>query len=98
VFCNTSGGYLEAGNFRLRSWLPLLERAGLLLDPPLVFHEATRHGHASLMVKLGADVKTVQARLGHSRASVTLDLYTHEVTGDSDDAAKRLDALLRSVV
>ena len=32
---------------------------------------------ASLLIASGCDVKEVSARLGHSRASTTLDKYTH---------------------
>ncbi len=36
-----------------------------------------RHLNASLMINNGASVKTVQACLGHSAASTTLDIYAH---------------------
>lgn len=36
-----------------------------------------RHLNASLMINNGANVKTVQACLGHSAASTTLDIYAH---------------------
>ncbi|MSQ11032.1 MAG: site-specific integrase, partial [Dehalococcoidia bacterium] len=32
-----------------------------------------RHCHAALLVASGIDVKSIQRRLGHSKASVTLD-------------------------
>lgn len=38
---------------------------------------AFRHLNASLMIGGGADVRTVSARLGHSQASTTLNLYAH---------------------
>lgn len=38
---------------------------------------ALRHTGASLLIASGADVKQVSGRLGHSRASTTLDKYTH---------------------
>ena len=36
-----------------------------------------RHLHASILVRHGLDPKAVAERLGHSRASFTLDIYTH---------------------
>jgi len=45
-----------------------------LKDAPLY---SFRHTGASLLIASGADVKEVSARLGHSRASTTLDKYTH---------------------
>ena len=45
-----------------------------LKDAPLY---SFRHTGASLLIASGMDVKEVSARLGHSRASTTLDKYTH---------------------
>ena len=36
-----------------------------------------RHHYASLLIAHGESVKVVQARLGHSSASETLDTYAH---------------------
>ncbi|WP_052351633.1 tyrosine-type recombinase/integrase [Deinococcus pimensis] len=43
---------------------------------PLRFHDL-RHTHASLMLARGVPVEVVSEKLGHSRPSVTLDLYRH---------------------
>ncbi|MHB1630078.1 MAG: tyrosine-type recombinase/integrase, partial [Bacilli bacterium] len=40
------------------------------------FHDL-RHWHASVLVEAGTDIATIQQRLGHSRASTTLDIYIH---------------------
>ena len=45
-----------------------------LKDVPLY---SLRHTGASLLIAAGCDVKEVSGRLGHSRASTTLDRYTH---------------------
>ncbi|MDM8323461.1 tyrosine-type recombinase/integrase [Bifidobacterium pullorum] len=34
-----------------------------------------RHTYASIAIKAGADVKTLQAQLGHATAAMTLDVY-----------------------
>lgn len=47
-------------------------RAGL----ELTFH-GLRHGHASLMLAAGVNLKVVSERLGHSTIGITADLYTH---------------------
>ena len=47
-------------------------RAGL----ELTFH-GLRHGHASLMLAAGVNLKVVSERLGHSTIGITADLYIH---------------------
>ena len=55
---------------------------------------ALRHFYASLLIRHGESVKTVQARLGHASASETLDTYSH-LWPDSDDRTRAaVDAVL----
>jgi integrase len=61
--------------------------------PRLTVHQL-RHQCASLLFAAGADVKQVQHFLGHSRASVTLDVYTHLLMGSDPELAKRLERAL----
>lgn len=51
----------------------LLKKAGL---PRLRFHDL-RHTHASILIRAGEDILAISRRLGHSRPSVTLDVYGH---------------------
>lgn len=51
----------------------------------LGFHDLRRL-NASLLVASGVDVRTAQARLGHSDSRMTLDIHT-QTMGDSDKAA-----------
>jgi integrase len=61
--------------------------------PRLTMHQL-RHQCASLLFAMGADVKSVQRYLGHSRPSITLDVYTHLLPGSDADMAKRLEQAL----
>lgn len=54
--------------------------------PGVTFH-ALRHYYASLLIRHGESVKTVQARLGHASAAETLDTYSH-LWPDSDDRTR----------
>lgn len=56
-----------------------------------------RHTAATLWLTNGVDPKTVQAWLGHSTATLTLDTYSHWIGTDGDAAAvARIDALLHT--
>ena len=53
-----------------------------------------RHAHATLLAASGLDIKTLQRRLGHAQASVTLDVYAHALGEMDRRAAELLDAVL----
>lgn len=44
--------------------------------PEINFH-GLRHTYATLLVESGGDIKTISTLLGHSKVSLTLDLYVH---------------------
>jgi integrase len=89
VFCNSLGRPLERQNILRRSFVPLLERAGL---PRIRFHDL-RHSSATLLLSLGEHPKVVQERLGHATIAVTMDIYSHVMPELERGAADRLDAL-----
>lgn len=72
-------------------WRPVARSVGLA--PGTGFH-SLRHYYASLLIRHGESVKTVQARLGHASATETLDTYAH-LWPDSDDRTREaIDAVL----
>jgi integrase len=60
----------------------------------LTFHQATRHFAATHLIAGGVDIRTVAGRLGHSRASVTLDVYSHLLAERDEVAATLLGSLV----
>ncbi len=72
-------------------WRPAIAAAGL---PKGTGFHALRHYYASLLIRYGESVKTVQARLGHASAAETLDTYSH-LWPDSDDRTREaVDSVL----
>lgn len=57
-----------------------------------------RHFAGSQLVAGGVDIRTVSARLGHSRPSITLDIYTHQVQDNDRAAAEVLGKLIKPKV
>lgn len=46
------------------------------LNIPFKFH-SLRHTHATMLLESGANIKDIQERLGHSKSSITMDVYSH---------------------
>lgn len=65
-------------------WAPVAKAARL---PARTGLHVLRHLYASLLIRHGESVKTVQKRLGHSSAAITLDTYAH-VWPDADDRTR----------
>ena len=72
LFCTEDGKDMCPG--LLRVWLQKsLARAGL----SIVTLHSLRHTNITLQLMAGVDMKTVSARVGHSKASTTSDFYSH---------------------
>lgn len=89
IFSDTEGRPLRKSNFIRREWHPLLQRAGL---PRVKFH-ALRHTHVTVLLAAGGNLKAVSERVGHSRTSMTSDVYAHAVQGMQRELAEKLDRL-----
>ena len=48
------------------------------------------------MLEAGVDTKTVQERMGHADASLTMNVYAHRTQAMDQLAANQLDALIFS--
>jgi integrase len=89
VFRSQAGGPIDPDNVD-RAYKRHLTLAGL---PEIRFHDL-RHTHASLLIAAGVHPKAIQARLGHSGISVTMDRYGHLMPSAFEGVGTRLDALL----
>lgn len=92
VFTVENGSGLRRTAFS-RVWRPMVAAAGAPTGTG--FHDL-RHYFASLLIRHGESVKTVQNRLGHATAAETLDTYSH-LWPDSDDRTREaVDSALRA--
>ncbi|MGI6216877.1 MAG: tyrosine-type recombinase/integrase [Coriobacteriales bacterium] len=90
VCCDSIGGFISTSNFS-RWWA---QYRGSIGFEGLKFHEL-RHTQATQLLANGVDVKTVQARMGHSSATLTLNWYAHAVPENDRRAADLLGGLLK---
>jgi integrase len=67
----------------------LLEKAGL---DKVKVHEL-RHSYATMLLKLGENLKVVQEVLGHSSIQTTANTYSHVSIGMKKQAAAKIDKL-----
>ncbi|CRK83432.1 tyrosine-type recombinase/integrase [Neobacillus massiliamazoniensis] len=72
-------------------WRKRLKMYGL---PQITFHEL-RHTSATLLINEGVHMKTISARLGHSKIGITMDLYGHALESADEAAANKFDHLFQ---
>jgi len=64
--------------------------------PDIRFHDL-RHNAATLMLMNGIPLIIVSRRLGHSKLSVTLDIYGHYLPGMQKEVAALMDELVTPI-
>lgn len=90
VFTNADGGPI---NYRRCSdtWRAAADPLGVSKGTG---YHALRHHYASTLIRAGESVKVVQERLGHTSATMTLDVYGHLFPDDEDRTRAAVDAVL----
>jgi integrase len=63
--------------------------------PKLTVH-ATRHSHATALLRAGVNIKTISERLGHSNVQITWNTYAHVLPESHAEAADVVDSLFAS--
>jgi len=89
VFCNEVGEPINP-EYISRQFKRDLSLAGL---PEIRFHDL-RHGHATMLLELGEDLKVISERLGHSTITLTADTYSHVREKMQREASNKLDQVL----
>lgn len=77
-----------------RAWKRITRRAKVNMPDGTGIH-SLRHAHASALLAAGIPVNTVSARLGHSQASTTLNIYGHGRDGADAEAAETMARIIR---
>jgi integrase len=90
VFGSTIGSALDPGNFVKREFRPAVKGAGY--EGEFSWH-SLRHFAVSALIAEGADILLLAAIAGHSKPSITLDVYSHLMTARVSEAANLYDPL-----
>lgn len=61
------------------------------------FHDL-RHTHATQLLKRGVPISVVSERLGHAKASITLDVYSHVLPSMQQEAAAKVGEMMAEVL
>lgn len=92
VFPTSLGTPMDGQNL-LKDFFRTLEQANL---PKMRFHDL-RHTAASIMLNRGIPVIVVSKILGHSKPSITLDIYGHLIYAMQDEAVRLMDELVSPI-
>jgi integrase len=87
VFTTATGRPIRWTNLRRRQWR---QAVGGSVGAPMVPHDL-RHTHAALAINERVHAKILQARMGHSSISVTMDIYGGLFPGFDEGVATALD-------
>jgi len=88
IFATSNGTPFSQSNL-VRDYYKILEKSNL---PRIRFHDL-RHTSASLMINRGIPIIVVSKILGHSKPSVTLNIYAHCVSDLQYEAAKVMEEI-----
>jgi len=90
VFPTPNGRIIRHGHFIETVWQPLLSKCGL----PYRKYHATRHSYATWLLEDGADLRWVQAQMGHASIEQTAGTYGHCQPERHESAVVGLDRYL----
>lgn len=91
VFSNQCGGYLS-----YRTVYDCFKRVVVKIGAPATRFHDLRHTYATMAIRAGDDIKTVQENLGHATAAFTLDVYGHVTAGMRQASADRMEQVIKT--
>lgn len=86
LFPGETGGHQRYNNYLRRGWHVLMEHASMIDEHTVDGQKVTearytpyslRHFYASMLIAQKRDLKTIQERMGHEDAAMTLNVYGH---------------------
>jgi integrase len=89
VFAAANGRPIYPDNLK-RDFERLVHLAGV---PRIRIHDQ-RHTHVTLAIAAGADIGAVSQRIGHSRTSITMDVYHHVLPRKHLEVSDKVGAVL----
>lgn len=97
VFRSVKGKHINDHNWRRTIWHKAVKKAGLQDVEGLTPH-SLRHSYAAIAIKAGADVKILQRQMGHSSATLTLDVYGFLFPEHLEQVANAIDTERTAVI
>lgn len=107
LFPGENGQHQRYNNYLRRGWHTLMERAGLMQETEVDGEVAMetmytpyslRHFFASMLIAQNKDLKTIQERMGHEDAAMTLNVYGHLIRLKQAEEIAELTGILSSVL
>jgi len=91
VFTTWNGGPMHLDSFGI--WL---DKYLVKIDLPHISPHSFRHMAATFSLAAGKSLKSVSARLGHSRTSTTSDIYAHALKTVDREIADQMNDLIKA--
>ena len=107
VFPGDHGSHQRYNNYLRRGWHILMEKAGMMEDQekdgkrtavPLYTPYSLRHFYASMLIAGNKDLKTIQERMGHEDAAMTLNVYGHLIRLRHAQESTEVSGILSGII
>ena len=93
VFTNDTGGHISPVVFYRN-----FKRIARSINIPDARPHDLRHTAATVAISSGADIKSVQELLGHSKPTTTLNVYVHGSSKSKIESASKMNSYFSSIV